>query len=248
MSSKYNSHVILPEVILNGFSYKTLEGKKIKYFDFYEQKVSEEKAKDFNTMPNYFSEQMETRLSKKETNIGKYRKILDDFRKSKFQQYELDGKIIFDLFNLQVIRHPYLLKTANKTSLTSSVFGDFSPDWAVNTALEMKMEIFNQHDFDPAILINKSNNGLVTNSMGLYSAYSKKREVIIMPLNSKVALVLFSKVAKIPYSYWNVDDNAEVLKLNEYAYYHKIENSNKIIGAEKDLVELIKYLNDKKDK
>lgn len=79
-----NSHIIIPNSILEHFGYKSREGIKIDYLDMNDKIIKSEKTKKYKTEYGYYSKFVEDILNNDfETKIAMVTKEIHDFRNKK---------------------------------------------------------------------------------------------------------------------------------------------------------------------
>lgn len=177
-----------------------------------------------------------------ETSIGEIRKVLIDFKKGSIDNMRLDKQKLFRIFDFQFLRNPLVLSNYNKTSKVTPILGQMSPDMLLNIIKDTNFKFFSADKYEINILINKTTIGLITNSSGFYEAKARGEKLIVMPLNSAIAIVLYNKNFTDEEGYVRFDKIDEINKLNHFAYIFENEKTGKVIGKQQDLVILKEYI------
>ena len=246
-----NSHIIIPNSILEHFGYRTREGMKIDYLDVNDKIIKSKKTKEYKTEYGYYSKIIEDILNNDfETKIAMVTKEIHDFRNKKCGEVLLTkDKIenIYNFFDVTTYRNIKFLEQVNQGSVSSLIMGDYTHDQLMDF-------IFNNnfpHVYEGLkvnIIINKTDRDFIINDTMISSIQCDKgNEIIIMPINKKECLALLPEEYYKKYLvngnlyFMNIEDEKEVEKVNRHIYRFAKRNQENIIGTKEELESILQY-------
>lgn len=243
MKNKYNSHVQINQGLLKGFN---IRGKKgfVFYLDLESEEIKTAKIRNLGTIENYFNKNIESLLGESETNFGDTYTEIKNNHKNKIKLAKLseeDTQNIINFYKLQKFRSEKMVDYINENSIAVKLSEKINQNnfiiWGKNYEI---------NDLCPRILINNSEKGFLTlrNAYYYFEKNNFKHEVVVIPLNPEIAIVLVNKEdASTDIIYWEINDSKVVVWLNYFAYLTELNANNKfLVGKKEDLENLLKLV------
>lgn len=245
---KINSHVQISKCLLKPFSHKTEEGLKVWCLDLKSNQIREERINKLDTIYAYYDEDVEKILENAETAFGDIARKIKDFESKKINitisKNEID--IIFKFIDYVLLRNEQI---ANILREDSYFLENNSSHSEVIRYCEIGEPIKILRGYQPNILVNKTNTDFIIARNVLYIEKMKGREIYLMPIAPKVAIILLPIELNNTYVKDGILEHAEttevnlIQRLNNTAYYTEREASAKFIVGSKAELERIRLLN-----
>lgn len=244
-----DSHVIIPNSILQHFGYKTLSGMIVDYIDIDSMTIKSKKTKEYGTVYGYYSKFIEDKLNNDfETKIAMITKDIYLFRNKKLDNMDFTvNKIedIYNFFDVTTYRNISLLKQVNEQSLSSILIGEYTHDQLMNFVLSENFpHVYSGLKFN--VIINETDRDFIISDTMISSIYCDNgNELVIMPINKKVCLALMKEEYYKKYIvddklyFMNIDDESEVGKINRYIFKQAKTKKENVIGTKKELEYLL---------
>lgn len=244
MEKKINSHVQMSKLLLKPFAHNSQEGLKVWCLDLEKNEITEEKINKLDTIYGYYDEDVEELLEKAETAFGNIAKKIKEFESKKISitisPKEANG--ISQFIQYILLRNEKISKLFKENSL---FLDDNSTHSDVIRYCEIGEPAKILKGYKPNILINKTNKTFVIPRNVLYIEKMKSREIYIMPIAPKVAIIMMptdvfnSYITDGILEYAETVEESLIEKLNNTAYCTEKENGNKfIVGAKEELEKL----------
>ena len=248
---KIKSHVQISKCLLKPFSHKTKEGPKVWCLDLKSNLIKEEKINKLDTIYAYYDEDVEELLERAETAFGDIARKIKEFESKKINitlsKNEID--IIFKFIDYVLLRNEKVAKILKNGSYFLEKNSTHSE---VIRYCEIGETIKILRGYQPNILVNKSDTEFIIARNVLYIEKMKGKEIYLMPIAPKVAIILLPTELNNTYIKDGILEHAEttevnlIQRLNNTAYYTEKEVSGKFIVGMREELERIKQLNDNK--
>jgi len=205
-----NSHIQITRALLDKFSHKTKEGRKVYFLDLTDNQIKEEKTRLLGAKLGYYSEDVERFLGTIERGFGEATKRIIKSIQQNSDVFELTEKDILYIkyfFHYMLIRSNYFLSIVREGRIFAKIFnGFYTTNNIIRFTEDFEGSPFNQCYVN--LLKNVSNTEFVIPKNCYYNMITEKdgHRGYVLPITPQIAILLLKGEP-------DIDQNGRIMRL-----------------------------------